>query len=123
MSHVAPLRAVLMALDIKPDGNGFHMLAFKVDGGRAGMMNTSVLISQDACRKLLSQLQRLRVATPNRTDLLKVWARWELALRLEQTGMLPPRITITASDLDDFGAYAQELARVALRRETRTGSS
>lgn len=111
MSSSAPVRAVLMAADIKDDATGFHRLVFKVDGGRAGMFSTTVLISQDACRKLTAQMQRARVQRVDRLALLKTWARWEIALRLDDSGALPSTVTITASDLDDYGAYAMDLAR------------
>ena len=46
-----------------------------------------------------------------KTLLLKTWARWEIAMRLEEQGIIPQTITITASDVDDFGAYASDLGR------------
>ena len=111
MSSTIPLRTVLMASDIKSGGTGFHRLDFKVDGGRSGMTSVTVLISQDAHRKLTQQLSRARIQAADRATLLKTWARWEIALRLEDQGIIPHTITITASDLDDFGAYAVDLAR------------
>ncbi|KAA0238680.1 MAG: hypothetical protein HUU14_08300 [Dehalococcoidia bacterium] len=111
MSKVVPIRAVLMAAEIKEGGTGFHRLVFKVDGGRTGMFSTTVLISQDACRKLTAQMQRARVQRMDRASLLKTWARWEIAQRMDETGLMPDTVTITASDLDDYGAYAMDLAR------------
>ncbi|MCC7363268.1 MAG: hypothetical protein IT303_02765 [Dehalococcoidia bacterium] len=111
MSSTIPVRAVLMSSDIKNGGTGFHRLDFKVDGGRSGMSSVTVLISQDAHRKLAQQLVRARVGHTERSALLKTWARWEIALRMEDQGVIPRTITITASDLDDFGAYAVDLAR------------
>ena len=111
MSSTIPVRTVLMASDIKDGGNGFHRLQFKVDSGRGRMSNVTVLISQDAHRKLAAQLVRARTQQVEKSQLLKTWARWEIAMRLEDHGMLPSTITITASDLDDFGAYAGDLGR------------
>lgn len=111
MSSTIPVRAVLMSSDIKNGGTGFHRLQFRVDGGRTGMSNVTVLISLDAQRKLSAQLTRARVSPPDKSELLKTWARWEIAMRLEDHGIIPGTITITASDLDDFGAYAVDLSR------------
>ncbi|MGE5597526.1 MAG: hypothetical protein ACM3S1_15985 [Hyphomicrobiales bacterium] len=111
MSSTIPVRAVLMSSEIKNGGTGFHRLAFRVDGGRAGMTNVTVLISQDAHRKLAAQLIRARMQPREKSELLKTWARWAIAMRLEDHGVLPNTITITASDLDDFGAYAVDLGR------------
>ena len=111
MSSTIPIRAVLMVSELKNGGPGFHRLQFKVDGGRSGMTLVDVLISQDAHRKLAAQLIRARMKPIERSELLKIWARWAIALRLEDYGMIPRTITITASDLDDFGAYAVDLGR------------
>ncbi len=89
-------------------------MIFRVDGGRNGMCNVTVMISQDAQRKLVGQLQRARFAPLEKGAMLKAWARWELAQRLEDHGVLPQAVTITASDLDDFGAYASDLGRSLL---------
>lgn len=110
----APLRAVLMAAEIRENGSGFHKLVFRVDGGRNGMSNVTVMISQDAQRKLTAQLQRARFSAVEKSALLKFWARWELAQRLEASGALPATLTVTASDLDDFGAYASDLGRTLM---------
>lgn len=111
MSNLVPIRAVLMAAEIRDGGTGFHRLVFKVDGGRTGMFSTTVLISQDACRKLTAQMQRAKVHRLDRASLLKNWARWEIAQRMDESGGMPETVTITASDLDDYGAYAMDLAR------------
>lgn len=111
MTHTAPIRAVLMASDIRAGGSGFHRLTYKVDGGRAGMTNVTVLISQDAQRKLATQMARARLQPIEKTALLKFWARWAIALRLDEVGLIPATITITSSDVDDFGAYATDLGR------------
>jgi hypothetical protein len=100
-----------MAAEIRENGSGFHKLVFKVDGGRNGMSNVTVMISQDAQRKLTTQLQRARFSSQEKGVLLKSWARWELGQRLEEAGVLPTTLTITASDLDDFGAYASDFGR------------
>ncbi|MCC6381149.1 MAG: hypothetical protein IT304_01515 [Dehalococcoidia bacterium] len=115
MSQVAPVRAVLMSSEIHAGGTGFHRLVFKVDGGRAGMTNVTVLISQDAHRKLLAQLNRARCQPLERAQLLKHWARWAIGLRQDELGVIPAAITITASDIDDFGAYASDLASTFTR--------
>ena len=103
-----------MSSNLVSSGHGFNRLVFKVDGGRNGMSVVTVLISVDAHRKLLNQLLRSKAPAVDRLSLMKVWARWALALRLEDTGMLPATVTITASDIDDFGAYASDLARTLM---------
>lgn len=112
MSRDGSLRTVLMAADIKASGAGFHSLVFKVDaGGRSGISQVTVLISQDAHRKLAAQMARARLRPIEPILLLKTWARWELAHRVKEHGVAPSSITITASDIDDFGAYASDLGR------------
>lgn len=111
MSQPVPLRAVLMAAELRNDARGFHRFVFKVDGGRGSMSNVTVLISQDAYRKLANQMTRARVQPMERSSLLKKWAQWEIAARFQEQGILPATVTVTASDLDDFGAYALDLAR------------
>lgn len=111
MNRSTQLRAVLMSADIKTGGSGFHQLVFKVDGGRRGMPQVTVLISQDAHRKLVAQLARARLQPVEAVLLLKTWARWEIAQRMQADGIPPNSVTICASDLDDFGAYATDLAR------------
>ena len=111
MSSTVPVRAVLMSSDIKNGSPGFHRLVFKVDGGRTGMAQVTVMISQDAHRKIAGQMVRARMQPVEKTLLLKTWARWEIAMRLEEQGIIPQTITITASDVDDFGAYASDLGR------------
>jgi hypothetical protein len=100
-----------MSSEIMNGGSGFHRLVFKVDGGRLGMSSVTVMISQDAHRKLVQQMSRARFPIVEKTALLKTWARWEIALRLDETGVLPGTVTITARDIDDFGAYATDLGR------------
>ncbi len=104
-------RSVLMAADIREGSNGFHRLQFKVEGGRNRMSEVTVLISQDAHRKLANQLARARFHQFDKAALLKSWARWEISSRMQEFGALPATITITASDLDDFGAYAIDFAQ------------
>ncbi|MBK7328841.1 MAG: hypothetical protein IPI85_07095 [Dehalococcoidia bacterium] len=111
MSNTIPIRAVLMSSEIMNGGSGFHRMVFKVDGGRAGMSSVTVLISQDAHRKLVQQMSRARFQVVEKAALLKMWARWEIALRFNDTGVLPGTVTITARDIDDFGAYASDLGR------------
>jgi hypothetical protein len=111
VSDATLMRAVLLAADVKDAGYGFHRLVFKVDAGRSAKLTATVLISQDACRKLTTQLERTRTRHIDRLELLKTWARWEIGARLDQFGTLAPTVTITADDLDDSGAYATDLAR------------
>jgi len=103
-----------MSSEIMNGGSGFHRLVFKVDGGRSGMSSVTVMISQDAHRKLVQQMSRARFPLIEKTALLKTWARWEIALRYNDTGVLPGTVTITARDIDDFGAYASDLGRTLL---------
>jgi hypothetical protein len=104
-----------MAADIRDGGSGFHRLKFKVEGGRLQMWECTVLISLDAHRKLIEQLSRARVHLWDKQILLKTWSRWEITNRLHEHGALPQTITITASDIDDFGAYTSDLARALLQ--------
>lgn len=105
------LRTVLLSAEIKEGGPGFHRLVLKVERGRGDMSRVTVLISQDAHRKLLAQLSRARVRPASTLELMKTWARWEIEYRVREFGDAPPSVTITASDLDDFGAYALDLGR------------
>lgn len=109
MSNKAQHRAILMAADIRDSGNGFHRLRFKVEGGRARMSEVTVLISLDAHRKLLSQMGRSNRFAADKPRLLKSWAFWEIGQRTAEFGIAPATITVTASDLDEFGAYAAAL--------------
>ena len=111
MNRATPLRAVLMSSEIRTGSSGFNRLVFKVDGCRNGMSQVTVMISQDAYRKLAQQLARARFHRIEPEQLIRAWARWEIGLRLAEHGLIPATITITASDLDDFGAYASDLAR------------
>lgn len=112
MSRDIPIRTVLMSADIKTGGTGFHRLVFKVERGRGSMSQVTVLISQDAHRKLSFQLSRIRLRPGDTLALLKTWARWELEHRIGELGVVPSSLTITASDLDDLGAYAQDFGRL-----------
>jgi hypothetical protein len=100
-----------MSAEIMNGGSGFHRLVFKVDGGRSGMSSVTVMISQDAHRKLVQQMVRARFQVVEKASLLKTWARWEIAMRFEDSGSFPGTVTITARDIDDFGAYATDLGR------------
>lgn len=100
-----------MSSEIMTGGTGFHRLVFKVDGGRVGMSTVAVMISQDAHLKLAAQLTRARLGHVEKSALLKIWARWEIALRYNELGTIPQTVTITARDVDDFGAYASDLGR------------
>lgn len=117
MSSLAQLRAVLMAAELQHGRSGFHRFQFRVDGGRSGMFNVTVQISEDAYRKLVGQLTRARFYPPEKVAMLKHWARWEIAQRLEECGAVPSTITIAVHDVDDSGAYATALGRsIALAR-------
>ena len=104
-----PVRAVLMALQIERSDNGFHRVLYKVDGGRAGTLDVNVLISRDAQRKVTTQLNRGGTRRIDTERLVKTWARWAIAHRLDEGDQLPKTITITASDVDEYGAYAASL--------------
>jgi hypothetical protein len=101
-----------MSADIKTEGNGFHRLSFKVDGGRDGMANVTVNISQDAHRKLVNQMNRARLPHVPKDTLLKTWARWAITMRLDEMGVMPTTVTVTGSDVDELGGYAAELNEV-----------
>lgn len=75
------------------------------------MSNVTVMISQDAHRKIATQMSRARLGHVEKATLLKTWARWEIALRHQEHGFIPATVTITARDVDDFGAYAMDLGR------------
>ncbi len=111
MSSVMQLRAVLMAAELQHGRSGYHRFVFRVDGGRAGMFTVTVQISEDAYRKLVGQLARARIYPPEKVAMLKHWARWEIAQRLEEDGAVPATITVAVHDVDDSGAYATALGR------------
>lgn len=110
MRRGVPLRAVLMALNIEESGKGFHRVTYKLDGGRNGAHRVTVMISADAYRKLVSQLSRLGVSRVNVSTLVQEWAKWAVAERIDDGGEVPDTMTITASDVDDLGAYAAGFA-------------
>jgi len=104
-----------MSAEFNDGSSGFHRLTFKVDMGRGRTMsNVTVLISVDAYRKLATQLARARLPRVDRDRLLKLWARWEISSRIRDHGVLPSTLTVTASDLDDLGAYAHGVSRALL---------
>lgn len=106
-------RSVLMSIRTAQSGNGFNELVFRVANGRSTIQTVTVLISNDAQRKLAGQLTRARMPKVERDQMLKLWARWELATRAAE-GNLPATLTITASDLDEYGAYATDFGRSLL---------
>jgi len=107
------LNVVLMSADLRPgDAPGFHRILFRIETGRRPLGLVAVQISQDAFRKLRSQMMRLANARPDEAALLKGWARWALVQRIESGQAPQPLITITASDVDDFGTYASEIRRI-----------
>ena len=89
MTREIPIRTVMMSADIKSGGHGFHRLVFKVERDRGTMSQVQVLISQDAHRKLSSQLARARMRPGDTLTLLKTWARWELQQRVQDQGSVP----------------------------------
>lgn len=111
MSSKTSAAPILMAANIRDSGNGFHSLRFRVEGGRSRMTEVVVLISQDAHRKLLSQAGTAHRHFSDKSTLLKAWANWEISQRTAELGMTPSNITITSSDLDEFGAYTAALVR------------
>ncbi len=101
-----------MSAEFTEASSGFHRLRFKVDLGRGrGLRNVAVLISVDAYRKVTSQMARARLPVIERDQLLIRWARWEIAMRLDDHAVLPSTISITASDIDELGAYAHGLGQ------------
>jgi hypothetical protein len=109
------LNVVLMRTDLRPgDAPGFHRIAFRIESGTRPLGLVTVQISQDAFRKLRSQMLRLSNMRPDEAALLTGWARWALVQRIESGQPPQPIVTITASDVDDFGSYASEIRR-ALR--------
>ena len=114
MTEPTAFRWVLMSSDVRDGTTGFHRFGFKIDGGRVGMSEVTVQISVDAHRKVVSQLSRARMLPNDRADkaaLLKRWAIWDVGNRYRENGFVPKTITITASDVDEFGAYATDLGR------------
>ncbi len=115
MSKTVQLRCLLMSAEYNNGTTGFHKIAYKVDQGRGQNIGTvSVMISVDAVRKLSAQLLRARLPRIDRDRLLLSWAKWEIQLHMEDHGTLPKTITVTASDLDDFGAYAHGFGNMLL---------
>ena len=110
MKRSIPLRAVLMSLNIEESGKGFHRVTYKVDGGRNGAHRVTVMISADAYRKLATQLSRLGVSRVEASSLVQEWAKWAVAERVDLGAEIPDTMTITASDVDDLGAYAAGFA-------------
>lgn len=109
------IRSMLMSAEFNDGSSGFHRLTFKVDQGRGRTLsNVTVLISVDAHRKLATQLSRARLPRVDRDRMLMMWARWEIATRLQEHGVIPSTLTVTASDLDDLGAYAHGFSRALL---------
>ena len=107
------VRCVLMSISTANTPNGFNQLLFRVSATRASIETVTVLISNDALRKLNAQLVRARLPKIERDQVLKRWATWEIAAHAEM-GPLPNTLTITASDLDDYGAYATDFGRSLL---------
>lgn len=115
MSTDGSIRTLLMSADYTNGASGFHRLVFKVDQGRGRTLsNVTVMISVDAYRKLAMQLNRARFPRLDRDRLLMSWARWEIASRLDDHGAIGATITVTASDLDELGAYAHGFGRTLL---------
>ncbi|HEY5475623.1 MAG TPA: hypothetical protein VIK11_02810 [Tepidiformaceae bacterium] len=106
------LNLTLMTTDLRVgDAPGFHRIVFRIESDRRPIGQVTVQISQDAFRKLRSQILRLTNARPDDASLLRGWAKWALAARLESGQPPQPLITVTASDIDDFGTCASEVRR------------
>ncbi len=104
------LRVLLMSAEFTNSGTGFHRVNFRVSRGRGKpMQDVAVLISVDA-----TQLAHAHIPLPNREQLLKAWARWEVTMRYEDHGSVSSTLTITTSNLDEVGAYAVDFSRVAI---------
>lgn len=108
------LRSVLMSIRTADSPSGFNELVFRVSVNRTSIQSITVLISNDAQRKLAGQLLRARMPRVEREQMLKLWAKWEIGNRLEFGEPLPATLTITASDLDEYGAYATDFGRSLL---------
>ena len=102
-----------MSISTVDTPNGFNQLVFRVGTTRTSIETVTVLISNDAWRKLSAQLLRARMPKVERDQMLKRWAKWEIEAHAEQ-GPLPGTLTITASDLDEYGAYATDFGRTLL---------
>jgi hypothetical protein len=105
------VRAVLMSSTLRTESAGFSRLQLRVDGGRWGMFDVAVMISTDAYKKVVEQRRRARQPRLGPLELLQAWSRWEISRRLHEDGSVPATITIAASQVDDFGAYACEIGR------------
>lgn len=100
-----------MSLRLETEERGFHTLSFRVAGGNADPSTVEVMISRDAQRKLHGQFRSVRVRSmPDRT-LITEWGIWVVNERLDRTGSVPDTLAVVASDLDEYGAYAQHLLK------------
>ena len=106
------LNVILMRTDIRPgEAPGFHRITFRIENGGRSLGLVTVQISQDAFRKLRSQIMRIASGRRDESALLTGWAKWALVQRIESGQTLQPLLTITASDIDDYGTYASEIRR------------
>ncbi len=100
-----------MSLRLETAERGFHTLSFRIAGSRTESTTVEVMISRDAQRKLIGQFREVRVRLmPDRT-LITEWGIWVVNDRLKRTGSVPVTLAVVASDLDEFGAYAQNLLK------------
>jgi hypothetical protein len=112
MKNSPPIRAILISTDLRDAaGHGFHRFVFRIEAGSRAVGNVTVQISQDAFEKLTRQLARDSGARADGLTVLRTWAHTELMGRMRDPQNIAPLITITASDVDDFGGYATELGR------------
>lgn len=112
MARGGRLSVLLMTTDLlAEDAPGFHRIVFRLDGGGRSIGLVTVQISRDALRKLRRQIARVTHVRPDDAALLKGWAKWALIQRIESRQPFQPLLTITASDVDEFGSYASEIRR------------
>jgi len=100
-----------MSLRLETEERGFHILSFRIAGGVTDATTVEVMISRDAQRKLIGQFRSIKVRTMLDRTLITEWGIWVVNDRLERTGSVPVTVAVVASDLDEFGAYAQNLLK------------
>ena len=111
-SHMS-FRAILLSLTLEPEERGFHTLNFRVVEDHGDPVNVDVMISRDAQRKLQAQARKLGAKPVAEHTLIVEWGIWALNERLDRGAPVPTRVAVVAGDLDEYGAYAQNVLRVA----------
>jgi hypothetical protein len=100
-----------MSLRLETEERGFHTLSFRIAGGRTDVTTVEVMVSRDAQRKLVGQFRAQRVRPmPDRT-LITEWGIWIVNDRLDRSGSVPATLAVVASDIDEYGAYTQNLLK------------